>query len=124
VWVWSRGKAGYGAVVVGGCKELSAGLYAAHALWGCRREFFIAADAWKDPRHGVGCNSLLGFFFRSSEDYVLNNRKTSSCLTLCDDFCMLYASKYSEWPIDICGNIACKLTMDDEWSLIIYLLNM
>jgi hypothetical protein len=60
MWVWSRGQVGYGADVVGGCKELSAGLYVARALWDCRREFFIAADAWKDPRHGVGCNSLLG----------------------------------------------------------------
>jgi hypothetical protein len=25
MWVWSRGNAGYGADVVGGCKELSAG---------------------------------------------------------------------------------------------------
>ena len=24
------------------------------------RAFFIAADAWKDTRYGVGCNSLLG----------------------------------------------------------------
>jgi hypothetical protein len=32
VWVWSRGAVYYGADVVGGCKELSAGLYVALAL--------------------------------------------------------------------------------------------
>jgi hypothetical protein len=46
--------------VVGGCKELSAGKNSCLCLGDCRREFFIAADAWKDTRHGVGCNSLLG----------------------------------------------------------------
>jgi hypothetical protein len=68
MWVWSRGQVGYGAAVVGGCKELSAGLYVAHALWDCRREFFIAADAWKNQRHGVGCNSLLG---RNAGDKIM-----------------------------------------------------
>jgi hypothetical protein len=104
MWVWSRGKVGYGADVLGGCKELSAGLYVAHALWDCRREFFIAADAWENTRHGVGCNSLLGIFFRTSRNYVLNNRKESGALILFDDFCIFCASKYSEGPIDICGN--------------------
>jgi hypothetical protein len=60
VWVWSRGGGYYGADVVGGCKELSAGGDSSLCLSNCRREFFIAADAWKDTRHGVGCNSLLG----------------------------------------------------------------
>jgi hypothetical protein len=60
VWLWSRGKVGYGADVVGGCKELSAGGDSCLCSFNCRREFFIAADAWKDTRHGVGCNSLLG----------------------------------------------------------------
>jgi hypothetical protein len=60
MWVWSRGKFGYGADVVGGCKELSAGEDSCLCLDNSRREFFIAADAWKNPRHGVGCNSLLG----------------------------------------------------------------
>jgi hypothetical protein len=101
MWVWSRGKVGYGAVVVGGCKELSAGEDA--CLWWVffRREFFIAADAWKNTRHGVGCNSLLGIFFRASEDYILNNRKATSGLILFGDFCIFYASKYSELPIEI-----------------------
>jgi hypothetical protein len=46
--------------VVGGCKELSAGGDSCLCYYNCRREFFIAADAWKNTRHGVGCNSLLG----------------------------------------------------------------
>jgi hypothetical protein len=46
--------------VVGGCKELSAGGDSCLCFYDCRREFFIAADAWKNTRHGVGCNSLLG----------------------------------------------------------------
>jgi hypothetical protein len=46
--------------VVGGCKELSAGGDPCLCLGNCRREFFMAADAWKNTRHGVGCNSLLG----------------------------------------------------------------
>jgi hypothetical protein len=46
--------------VVGGCKELSAGGDSCLCFYYRRREFFIAADAWKDTRHGVGCNSLLG----------------------------------------------------------------
>jgi hypothetical protein len=60
VWVWSRGAVNYGADVVGGCKELSAGKGACLFLTNCRREFFIAADACKNTRNGVGCNSLLG----------------------------------------------------------------
>jgi hypothetical protein len=60
VWVWSRGTVSYGADVVGGCKELSAEGDSSLCLNNCRREFFIAADALKDTRHGVGCNSLLG----------------------------------------------------------------
>jgi hypothetical protein len=60
VWVWSRGAVCNGADVVGGCKELSAGGDSSLCLIDCRREFFIAADAWKNTRHGVGCNSLLG----------------------------------------------------------------
>jgi hypothetical protein len=67
---------------------------------------------------------LLGIIFRASEDYFLNNRKESGALILFYDFCIFYASKYSEWPIEICGNIACKLTMDYEWSLINCLINM
>jgi hypothetical protein len=50
----------YGADVVGGCKELSAGGDSCLCFNDCRREFFIAADAWKNTRNGVGCNSLLG----------------------------------------------------------------
>jgi hypothetical protein len=46
--------------VVGGCKELSAGEDSCLCFIDFRREFFIAADAWKDTRHGAGCNSLLG----------------------------------------------------------------
>jgi hypothetical protein len=60
VWVWSRGAVCYGTDVIGGCKELSAGGDSCLFLNTCRREFFIAADAWKNTRHGVGCNSLLG----------------------------------------------------------------
>jgi hypothetical protein len=60
VWVWSRGGGYNGADVVGGCKELSAGEDSCLCFIDCRREFFIAAVAWKDTRHGVGCNSLLG----------------------------------------------------------------
>jgi hypothetical protein len=60
MWVWSRGTVYYGADVVGGCKELSAGGNSCLCLGDCRREFFIAADAWKNTRYGVGCNSLLG----------------------------------------------------------------
>jgi hypothetical protein len=70
VWVWSRGRVYYGADVVGGCKELSAGGDSCLCLTDCRREFFIAADAWKNTRNGVGCNSLLG---RSSVDVILQN---------------------------------------------------
>jgi hypothetical protein len=54
--------------VVGGCKELSAGEDSCLCLIDCRREFFIAADAWKDTRHGVGCNSLLG---RNAGDVIM-----------------------------------------------------
>jgi hypothetical protein len=54
--------------VVGGCKELSAGEDSCLCLNNCRREFFIAADAWKDTRHGVGCNSLLG---RNAGDKIM-----------------------------------------------------
>ncbi len=51
--------------MVGGCKELSAGGDSCLCLIDCRREFFIAADAWKNTRHGVGCNSLLGDFLNT-----------------------------------------------------------
>jgi hypothetical protein len=56
--------------VVGGCKELSAGGDSCLCLIDCRREFFIAADAWKDTRYGVGCNSLLG---SNAGVYVMKN---------------------------------------------------
>jgi hypothetical protein len=68
VWVWSRGAVIYGTDVVDGCKELSAGEDSCLCLTDCRREFFIAADAWKNTRHGVGCNSLLG---RKSENELM-----------------------------------------------------
>jgi hypothetical protein len=54
--------------VVGGCKELSAGGDSCLCLIDCRREFFIAADAWENTRHGVGCNSLLG---RNAGDIIM-----------------------------------------------------
>jgi hypothetical protein len=57
--------------VVGGCKELSAGEDSCLCLGNFRREFFIAADAWKNTRHGVGCNSLLG---RYGGDLILQAR--------------------------------------------------
>jgi hypothetical protein len=73
--------------VVGGCKELSAGGDLCLCLGNCRREFFIAADAWKNTRHGVGCNSLLGDIYNKWGELMILSQIT------CFNYCALRARR-------------------------------